>query len=252
MNTIMNFPNLSTSSVTGNNLTRNSEIQSNVFEKYYTNEGVNVELSSRSEPETTSSPDINRPYDLSISPKDLPRPHQDIPEEISKPYYRDLPEEYIKPHQDIPKDIPKPHQDIPKDIPRPHQDIPEKIARPYRESPEENIRPHQVFPEDIRSRIRIFQKTFRGRIRISRKTFRNRIGFPWKTFRGRIRFPRKILRDRMRCLMTVIRHLTYKEFSEAFGAPSINHEKYNPQADFDADGDVDGRDLAVFARNYTV
>jgi hypothetical protein len=39
-------------------------------------------------------------------------------------------------------------------------------------------------------------------------------------------------------------------FSKAFGATSVDDENYNPLADYDHDGDVDGSDLAVFAKNF--
>ncbi len=46
------------------------------------------------------------------------------------------------------------------------------------------------------------------------------------------------------------REMALAEFARAFGTTSVTDEKYNPLADFDQDGDVDGSDLAVFAKNY--
>jgi len=46
--------------------------------------------------------------------------------------------------------------------------------------------------------------------------------------------------------------LTVDEFRKALGSTSSNDENYNSLADFDDDGDVDGSDLAVFAKHFSM
>ena len=63
-------------------------------------------------------------------------------------------------------------------------------------------------------------------------------------------FPGKNFRISTQNNSNIAQDHALEAFSKAFGATSVDDENYNPLADYDHDGDVDGSDLAVFAKNF--